>query len=340
MTLDDPASTWLFVGALAVLSVLMVMAMLPFTLSVVARPHPPRRMPLSLGKARGTLLALNGPGCPFRLTELSDNHLRLDWDVVDASWYELFARVKETIVYRGRLFLHEAGHEVCYHETLRWSNLFIGFQGLRPRFNWAFRYQSGVLRVVWSGLAYGIKEGFPPQIGEVCRVDLDTVWTKRELEAAANRAGWTFRPVIWWFEATPGGVAWIEKLTPPFMRRWSRRWFWGALYVGLWAVIVALLLVTIPPHSEQRLRAHSCHRRLLGRPSPLPRGLVRHWLVEQTSTRAQSPQTLSGMRRWKTLAWRDSRAVRSPSAPRLARPRRRGLLRTGPCFTMWGPDLF
>lgn len=83
-------------------------------------------------------------------------------------------------------------------------------------------------------------------IGEVYRFSLDTVKVKREIEETARKMDWYFRPVIFRFETTARGIALAERLTPPFMRSWSRKQFWGILYAASWVGIVALLLSTMP----------------------------------------------------------------------------------------------
>lgn len=235
-----------FVIALTLSSILWVVSLVPFTLALVSRPARPQGKPVPLGEVRAALLALNAPEREYRVVPLSDTEMRLDWNVVDASWYELFAKVKFSIVYRARLYLHEPEHEVRCHETLRSSSRFIGFTGFRPRFSFQFCYLSGALNVIWSGLAYGIKKGFPPQIGQIYAFSLDTIRAKREIAAAANTVGWAFRPVALKLEITAWGIALAERLTPPFMRGWSHKKFWGRLYATSWAGIIASSLSFVP----------------------------------------------------------------------------------------------
>lgn len=248
MTLDDET----FFITLFVLSIIMVWAMMAFTLALITRSRRPAAKPGSLAELRATLLALNTPDRKFRLVLLSDTEMRLDWDVVDASWYELFAKVKLTTIYRARLLLYEPEHEVRCHEMLRSANWLLGFEGLsglrglRPRFNWDFYYRSGVMNVIWSGLAYGIKKGWPPRIGEVYRFTLNTVAAKQDIAAAAREVGWAFRPVLFKFETTAWGAALAKHLTPPFMRGWSRKKFWGSIYAAAWVGIIGLFLTFMP----------------------------------------------------------------------------------------------
>lgn len=98
------------------------------------------------------------------------------------------------------------------------------------------------MNVIWSGLAYGIKKGWPPRIGRVFRFTVDTMEVKREIQEVASKMGWYFRPVLFRFETTARGAGLAERLTPPFVRGWSRKRFWGSIYVATWVGIIALLL--------------------------------------------------------------------------------------------------
>lgn len=236
---------WLFFSALTVFSLFWVYTLVPFALSLSFRPRPAKGPARPRADVLAALLALHGPQDAWRLAPLSPTALRLDWNVVDASWYELFAKVKLSVVYRMRLYLEETTHEVRTYESLRSGSWFLGFDGLTPRFSWSWRYQAGALNVLWSGLAYGITRGFPPRIGQVYRFTLDTAEAKRGIEAVANRAGWTLYPTTLPFEVSPWAVELGRRLTPSFMRDWSRRRFWGTLHALAWAGIIVAFLTFV-----------------------------------------------------------------------------------------------
>ncbi len=104
----------------------------------------------------------------------------------------------------------------------------------------------GALNVIWSGVAYGITRGFPPRIGRVYRFSLDTVAAKQDIEEAVRGVGWVFRPVPLPIEVTAWGARLGSLLTPPFMRDWSQRRFWGTLQVVAWAGVFASALAFMP----------------------------------------------------------------------------------------------
>src|SRR4051812_19117735 len=241
------AGFWVFIAMWTFFCVLWLVALVPFTLAVMFPERPARRSAQSAAEARCALLALNEKQYPFRVIADSNTELHVQWDVVDASWFERFAKVKLTTTYRERLLLDESRHELRCHEQLRSSSFWLGFDGFKPCFNFWIFYTAGVADIVWSGVAYGIKPGWPPRISQVYRFNLDTIWGKREIERAVRAVGWTFRPVIWWFEATAAGAAWADRLTPAIMRHWGRRQFWGSVYGISWAGLVVTALLFLPP---------------------------------------------------------------------------------------------
>lgn len=239
-------ATPLLVLAVVAFSLLWTFSLVPFTLALVQKEREPRRAPGPPGAVRAALLGLNAGDRPYRLRDREDGRLALEWDVVDASWYELFARVKLSAVYKATLYLHEPASEVRCYESIRTGSWFIGFEGSKPVFRWGWSYAGGALNVLWSGLAYGITHGFPPRIGRIYRFSLDTVAAKREVEAAVRSVGWTFRSVPLPIEVTPWGTRLGHTLTPPFMRDWSRTRFWGALQLLAWAGIIGTILSVAP----------------------------------------------------------------------------------------------
>jgi hypothetical protein len=242
----------LFVGAMVFFSLLWVFTLVPFVLSLSFRPRHAQGAPRPLAELKEALLATGTQHRAWRLTALAEKALRMDWDVVDASWHELFAKVKLSVVYRMRIYLQEETHEVRTYESLRTGEWFLGFDGWTPRFRFSWWYQGGALNVLWSGTAYGITRGFPPRIGRVYQFSLDTAAAKRAIEEVANRMGWTLYPTTLPFEVSPWAMRLGARLTPGFMRTWSRRKFWGVLHAVAWAGIFAAALTFVPwtPHNQ------------------------------------------------------------------------------------------
>ena len=251
MSLLDRSVWWIV--PLFPLALLMTHAMVQFTATLLVRPARSRRRPADVAELRRRLLALSTPGTPYRVVEGRDCDLELRWDVVDATWYELFARVKLSSVYRARMLLDEARREVRWHELLRTSSLFLGFRGWTPRFNWSFRLSAGSISGVWRGVAYGILAGWPPRIGQAYSFTLDTVRAKREVGAVIACSGWTFRPVVWWFEATRRGFGLLRALTPSPLHLVPPRVFWGVVYPWSFALTVGYVAAVAWPLDTEGL---------------------------------------------------------------------------------------
>jgi Predicted membrane protein (DUF2207) len=239
---------WLLIGGLTVFSLLWAFSLVPLALALAYRPARPRGRPVPLADLRRALLALNRPGRPWRLTPLSETEMRLDWEVVDPSWHERFARVTLSSRYKARFLLHEGRHEVRRYESLRTTLGYFALEGWRVRFGWRVSYAGGWVALQrWSGVAYGITGGFPPRIGRTESFSLDTGAAAREIEAAVNGAGWGFRPVPLPHEATAWGARLGDRLAPPFMRDWPQRRFWATLHAAAWAGMLAAALALAPP---------------------------------------------------------------------------------------------
>jgi len=134
-SLLDQSAWW--IAPLPVIAILMVLAMMECTRTLLAKPAPKNLRPVDGAELRRRLVALSAPQNHYRIVEAKPWDLELDWDAVPASWPEHLAKIKLTAVYRARMLLDEARHEVRWFEFLRTSNFFIGFNGWVPIFRWA-----------------------------------------------------------------------------------------------------------------------------------------------------------------------------------------------------------
>jgi hypothetical protein len=201
----------------------------------------PRRgsAPVDAAELRRRLLALNDPARPYRLVDGKVSDLELDWTVVDAAWTSGFSAVRLSTVYYARLLLDAVRREARWFEVLRTANLFLGCDGWIPRFNLRCWIQAGFTSGSWRGTAYGVRPGFPPQLGASQPFTISTDQVKHDIRGVVTRSGWTFRPTVFWFQTKRAAVRLTEGLTPSFMRAWPARRFWGALYPASFAATVA-----------------------------------------------------------------------------------------------------
>lgn len=237
-------SLWWIVPAFLIAG-FMVFAMMEFTALLMERPSRRRKHPLSGTELRERLLALNDPLRPYRLVEGGRADLEVAWDVVDASWYELFAKVKLSSRYHARMLLDAERHQVRWYESLRTSTWFIGFEGWKLRFNGSIEWRGGYIDILWRGFAYGILSGFPPRIGKVYAFELDTISMKDEVADVISNAGWDFRPAPHALKVNRRRIDLVRALRPAWLGRISERWLWGTLYAGSFILFYVYVLVAI-----------------------------------------------------------------------------------------------
>jgi hypothetical protein len=106
---------------------------------------------------------------------------------------------------------------------------------------WAF---AGYIDVQWTGWAYGLRAGLPPRIAEATPFSLDTTELKSEIRAICSRAGWTFRPKIWFFQVRRRADGTLPRgLIPSVTRFSSERQFWATLYAVLYVLTIVYIAV-------------------------------------------------------------------------------------------------
>ena len=197
----------------------MITAMIEWSAGFLVRRPGRGAPPVEPDELRKRLLALNEGGVQFRIVPGRKSDLELEWDVVDASWRNLVSKIKLSTIYRARMLLDPARHEVRWCEWLRTRDLFIGFRGSSIVINWSWELRVGYLDVVWKGRAYGVQAGFPPRVERVYDFSVNTVEAKRQIADVVMRSGWTFRPVIFWFQAGRSGLDKVLPSWPPLGTR-------------------------------------------------------------------------------------------------------------------------
>ncbi len=137
------------------------------------------------------LQALNRPSAPFRVVEGSAEKVDLiaEWKIVEASWYEVFAKAGLTKVFRIYLKLDEGTHEVRAMDreySLEWS------AGL-PKLTVAATAFKGQMQSVEFGRAFAFSEKL--EAGQVYNYHFDTREIKTPIQEAVIACGWTYRGV-------------------------------------------------------------------------------------------------------------------------------------------------
>jgi hypothetical protein len=223
MSLLDQSGWWI-VPYIA-LMLLMVHAMMEFTVTLLVKRPSARRQPVDKDELRRRLLALNQSGQVHSLTEGQDCDLEMKWAYEDTRRSRL-AVSRQAGSSHVRFLLDEQRHELRMHQVDSGSSYFVGLQGWLPRIHGS------------AGIGAG-----PP--GE---------FLTKEISQVANRAGWTVRPVLWWFQATHSGYRFLQALTPAPLHRWSARRFWGWLYpLSFFGGLGYLAAIIWPPDGRNLL---------------------------------------------------------------------------------------
>lgn len=212
-------SLWWFLPY-ALLMLLMLHAMMEFTVSLLGQRPQSNRKPITAEELRQRLLAGYEADQPYQLITGKDCDLEIYWELGEVLPPSRLAIGKAASGGCLRLLLDEQHHELRMNQMTHSYYFFFGLTGWLPRLGGYAGFHSG-----------------PPGYSMT-----------KELNRIANRGGWSVRPVLWWFQATYRGYHLLEALTPMPLRQWSARRFWGILYplsyvlgIGYLAAIIGSL---------------------------------------------------------------------------------------------------
>jgi hypothetical protein len=137
------------------------------------------------------LLALNRPTAPYRIMDGRTENVDLiaEWKIVDATWYEIFAKANLTKVFRIYLKLDPEKHELRAqdHEyKLEWR------AGV-PSLSLAVSSFKGQMTSVEFGAAYAFTEELAP--GQVYKYRFNTNELKKPIQEAVSACGWAYKGV-------------------------------------------------------------------------------------------------------------------------------------------------
>jgi hypothetical protein len=146
---------------------------------------------LSADEVKQRLLALNRETAPYRIADGSSAHADLiaEWRIVDAKWYEVFAKAGLSKVFRIYLKLDPAKHEVRAKDeeyTVEWK---AGVPSLALSVT---KFQ-GQMTSVEFGTAYAFTEELAP--GQVYKYRFSTSELKKPIQDAVAACGWSYKGV-------------------------------------------------------------------------------------------------------------------------------------------------
>ncbi len=145
----------------------------------------------SKAEVAAALQALNRSSAPFRIIDGAAEKVDFiaEWKIVDAAWYEIFAKAGLTKVFRIYLKVDEATHEVRAMDreySLEWS------AGI-PKLTVAATAFKGQMQSVEFGKAFAFSEKL--EAGQVYNYHFDTREIKKPIQDAVTACGWTYKGV-------------------------------------------------------------------------------------------------------------------------------------------------
>ncbi len=146
---------------------------------------------LPVDTVRERLLALNRDSAPYQIVDGRDEGVDLiaEWKIVDARWYEIFAKAELTKVFRIYLKFDPHSHQVRASDReydLSWS------AGV-PRLSAISGTFRGQAQSVQFGKAYAFTEEL--KFGEVYNYRFDTREIKGPIQDVVTGCGWTYKGI-------------------------------------------------------------------------------------------------------------------------------------------------
>jgi hypothetical protein len=142
-------------------------------------------------EVRADLLAVNRPTAPFIVRDGAAENVDLvaEWRIVDAKWYEIFAKAGLKRVFKILMKLDEQAKEVRAVDQ-EWS---VEWRAGVPTTSLAAKAFRGQTKEFSFGTAFAFTEQGP--YGEVYRYRFATEEIKTPLQEAVTKAGWVWRGV-------------------------------------------------------------------------------------------------------------------------------------------------
>jgi hypothetical protein len=159
---------------------------------ITGTKKPANGVPLvSAAELKAALLAINRSTAPFVVHEGASGSADLvaEWRIVDASWYEIFARAKLTKVAKVLMRIDDAAKEVRSVDQM-WS---VEWRVGVPSMNLSAEAFRGQQTSIEFGTGYAFTEQLLP--GQVYRYRFSTKELKSPLQQVVTENGWIWRGV-------------------------------------------------------------------------------------------------------------------------------------------------
>jgi hypothetical protein len=137
------------------------------------------------------LLSLNRPTAPYRILDGRAENVDLiaEWKIVEAAWYEIFAKANLTKVFRIYLKLDSEKHELRTQD----HEYAVEWRAGVPSLSLAVRSFKGQMTSVEFGAAYAFTEVLAP--AQVYKYRFNTNELKKPIQEAVAACGWTYKGV-------------------------------------------------------------------------------------------------------------------------------------------------
>jgi hypothetical protein len=151
----------------------------------------PNVPPVPADELKARLLQLNRPGAPYQIVDGQSEGVDLlaEWKIVDASWYEVFAKAKLEKVFRIFMKFDPSKNELRAQDreySVSWS---AGIPSLSFEAS-AFRGQT---TSVQFGVGYAFTETLAP--GQVYKYKFSTNELKKPIQDTCAASGWSYKGV-------------------------------------------------------------------------------------------------------------------------------------------------
>jgi hypothetical protein len=153
---------------------------------------PDKNVPvLSADEVRQRLLTLNRETAPYQIIDGTPQNVDLiaEWKIVDAKWYELFAKANLTKVFRIYMKFDEANHQVRGKD----EEFSVEWRAGVPSLSISASKFQGQTTSVEFGAAYAFTEELKP--GVVYNYRFSTGEIKKPIQEAVAACGWGYKGV-------------------------------------------------------------------------------------------------------------------------------------------------
>jgi hypothetical protein len=150
-------------------------------------------VPLPKAAVKEKLLGLNQDELPFMMSEGGEVDLVAEWKIVDAAWYEIFAKAKLEKTHKIWLALNEAARTVKVLEESYTVNWRAGVPNISFS---AEKFQGRSIGNKSFGVGYAFQGADPLKYGQVYNYRFDVSEMKNPIIEIVTAAGWDYVPVV------------------------------------------------------------------------------------------------------------------------------------------------